>query len=378
MARILALKAHFLHCDCAYYLPTYGLVSDIAFKRFPELLERKGWAYKLNRGSAVLSFPNAGEIIFRTMEKPERIVGYEVAHSICDELDTLPIDKARAVWERVISRNRQKTGSATVPNSVAVATTPEGFRFVYEMWVKNPKQGYSLFRAKTSDNAANLPDGYIDNLIATYPENRLSAYLDGEFVNLTSGSVYPMFDRIKNASKESIKQDDILHIGMDFNVGNMAASVHVLRDDKPHAVDEIVGQLDTPTIIKSIKRRWPAHRVFIYPDASGGNRKSQDASQSDLHLLRQAGFHVLSNPSNPAVRDRVLSVCKLLEAGDYRINLDKCPSLVDSLEKQAYDKNGSPDKSSGLDHIIDAAGYFIAHRYPIRAGKAAHQKLLGF
>ena len=105
----MALKAHFKDCDIAYYLPTYPLVEDIALRRFPELCERKGWAYKVRGGhSPYIEFPGAGRIVFRTMERPERIVGYEVAHSILDELDTLPIDKAREVWNKVIARNRQK------------------------------------------------------------------------------------------------------------------------------------------------------------------------------------------------------------------------------------------------------------------------------
>ena len=49
----------------------------------------------------------------------------------------------------------------------------------------------------------------------------------------------------------------------------------------------------------------------------------------------------------------------------YRVHLQHCPELVESLEKQSFDKNGEPDKASGLDHIVDAAGYFIAYRYPI-------------
>ncbi|HNG04542.1 MAG TPA: terminase family protein, partial [Nitrospira sp.] len=158
IARAMALKAHFRQQDVAYYLPTYPLVEDIAYRRFPDLCERKGFAYKLNKSSAYIEFPNAGRIVFRTMERPERIVGYEVAHSVLDELDTLPIDKARDVWNRVIARNRQKMPGG-FPNTVAVATTPEGYRLVYEMWEKNPAPGYVLFRAKTMDNAANLPDG---------------------------------------------------------------------------------------------------------------------------------------------------------------------------------------------------------------------------
>ena len=69
IARAMALKAHFKDCDIAYYLPTYPLVEDIALRRFPDLCERKGWAYKVNKQSSYIEFPNAGRIIFRTMER---------------------------------------------------------------------------------------------------------------------------------------------------------------------------------------------------------------------------------------------------------------------------------------------------------------------
>lgn len=379
IARAMALKVMCRKEDVAYYLPTYPLVEDIAYRRFPELCERKGWAYKLNRASSFIEFPNAGRIVFRTMERPERIVGYEVAHSICDELDTLPTEKARDVWNKVIARNRQKCGMA---NTVAVATTPEGFRFVYDLWVKNAKPGYVLFRAKTMENAANLPPGYIENLQNTYPSNLLSAYLDGEFVNLTAGSVYFEFDRRLNASSESIRDGETLHVGMDFNVGKMAASVNVLRDDNPHAVMEHTDVLDTPAMAALLKARYKdkGHKIMVYPDASGNSRKSNNASESDLSILRQAGFTVCVNSTNPAVKDRVLSVNAMIHnkgVRRYRVNPDTCPHLVEGFEKQAYDKNGEPDKTSGLDHIIDAAGYFITYRYPVIKRTVGTIKVIG-
>ncbi len=363
----MALKTHFKQCDIAYYLPTYPLVEDIAFRRFPDLCERKGWAYRLNKASSFIEFPNAGRIVFRTMERPERIVGYEVAHSILDELDTLQTEKAREVWNKVIARNRQKMPGG-FPNTVAVATTPEGFRFVWERWVKNNAPGYELFRAKTMDNAANLPDGYIENLRNSYPTALLAAYLEGEFVNLTAGSVYAEFDRALNASSETVQSGETLHIGMDFNVTRMASVVHVLRGADPHAVDELVDVFDTPAMIALIKDKYRGHSVMVYPDASGGSRRSVMASESDLSLLKAAGFRVCVNSVNPAVKDRVLSVNAMLNKDGkrrYKVNPQTCPHLVESLEKQAYDKNGEPDKTAGFDHVIDATGYFISYKFPI-------------
>lgn len=362
--RAVALKSQCVGQNVGYYLPTYGLVNDIAFPRFSEVLDSFGVSFRMVKSpDPYIEVPDwKGRFIFRTMDNPARIIGYEVAHSVCDELDTLTADKARDAWNKIIARNRQKCG---MPNTVAVATTPEGFRFVYDRWQKNPTPDYVLYRARTEDNAAHLPDGYINSLRETYPSNLLAAYLEGEFVNLAAGSVYPEFDRAAHASAEVVQPSEALHIGMDFNVTQGAAAVIVLRGDDPHAVHEYTGVFDTPAMVALIKRDWPGHPVMVYPDASGKNRKSQNASESDIALLKQAGFRVRANPSNPAVKDRVLSVNAMLHSKRLRVNPQHCPALVEALEQQPYNKHGEPDKSGGHDHILDALGYAIAYRYPI-------------
>ena len=365
--RAMVRKLKYPGQNVAYYLPTYDLVRNIGFPRFQEVMEQFGVEGRLNRSNAVIDIEGAGSIIFRTMDTPERIVGYEVADSLVDELDTLKTEQARAVWNKIISRNRQKKPDGSL-NTVAVATTPEGFRFVYERWQKSPAPGYRIIKATTYSNARNLPEGYIDSLKASYPSALLAAYLEGEFVNLTAGSVYPEYDRNLNASDVTIKAGEALHVGLDFNVTKMAAVVHVLRDGEPHAVTEYTDVFDTPAMIALLKSRHAGHSIMVYPDASGGSRKANNASVTDLSLLRSAGFTVCVNSQNPAVKDRILSVNALIHKDGqrrYRVNVDTCPHLVESLEKQAYDKYGEPDKAGGLDHVIDAAGYFIAYKFPL-------------
>lgn len=359
-------------------MPTYDLVSRMAMPRFEETLESIGTSFKINKNDSLIDIWNCGSIILRTMDNPARIVAYEVADSICDELDTLPTDKAREVWNKVIARNRQKKPDGAL-NTVGVATTPEGFRFVYERWKKNPAPGYRLIKASTMSNAANLPDGYIDSLRSSYPANLLAAYLDGEFVNLTSGSIYAEFDRALNGCDSTIMTSEPLYIGMDFNVGQMAAAVFVLRGGEPNAVDELTGILDTPAMIATIKARYQGHAIFVYPDASGGGRRSNNASESDIALLRAARFTVLAPSANPPVKNRILAMNQMIHSDGRRrlkVNTDACPMLTEALEKQAYDKNGEPDKSSGLDHINDACGYFVHYKFPV-AGRSMQRVVLG-
>jgi phage terminase large subunit len=362
--RSLVKKFAYPKQDVAYYLPTYDLVTRTGYPRFGEILDALKVRHVVNKNDAVINIRGMGAVIFRTMDNPARIVSYEVADSLVDELDTLVTAKAADVWNKVISRNRQKKPDGSL-NTVGVATTPEGFRFVYERWKKNPVQGYRLIKATTQSNAKNLPAGYIESLSATYPSQLLAAYLDGEFVNLTAGSVYPDFDRKLNASAETIKDNEPLHIGLDFNVTKMAAVVFVLRDGKPHAVKEYTKVFDTPAMCELLKSRHKGHAVIIYPDASGGSRKSSNASVTDLQILRASGFTVCVPSTNPAVKDRVLTMNNQIRTRDFRVNPDACPELVESLEKQAYDKNGEPDKAAGLDHLLDAAGYFISYKFPV-------------
>lgn len=369
IARAIRLKFQYPKNNLAYYMPTYDLVRQTAFPRFEEAFDNLKVRVKPNRGDNWISVAgdNGGKVIFRTMDQPARIVSFEVADSLVDELDTLKPEDASNVWNKIISRNRQKKADGSL-NTVGVATTPEGFRFVYDRWQKNRVEGYRLIRAPTRSNARNLPKGYIRSLENTYPAAQLLAYLEGEFVNLTAGSVYPEFDRKKNSTSEAIQGEEPLHIGMDFNVGKMAAAIHVLRNDEPRAVEERVNVLDTPAMAALLKRDFPKNPILVYPDASGKARKSNDASVSDLKILQEAGFRVCSNLSNPAVKDRVLAFnASIHKAGKrtYLVNTDKCPILVESLEKQPYDKYGEPDKAGGFDHIIDAAGYFVCYRWPI-------------
>ena len=70
--RALACKLRHPRLSVAYYLPTYDLVRTIGFPRFAEVLENIGLPYKLNRTDATLDVLGAGQILFRTMDTPER------------------------------------------------------------------------------------------------------------------------------------------------------------------------------------------------------------------------------------------------------------------------------------------------------------------
>ena len=359
--------AHSATALIGLYAPTYDLVRLITGPRICAKLQEQGIPHKWNKQENIVytSWPRFGDFVMRTMDNPERIVGYETYRAHVDELDTLKIENARKAWNQIIARNRQRPEGIKRPfNRVSAYTTPEGFRFVYERWAKEITQGYEYFQAPTYSNPF-LPDDYVDNLRNSYPAELIDAYIEGRFVNLTSGSVYRSYGREANRSSETLKQGEPIKMGMDFNVGNMAACVFVLRENDWHCVDELKGGADTPSMIETIKTRYEGRSVTIYPDASGQNTSSKGASLSDIGLLRKAGFKIRAKDSNPRVKDRVLSVNMGFQNRKVWVNPDTCPETARCLEQQAYDKNGEPDKSGGFDHQNDATGYPIVFEMPV-------------
>jgi hypothetical protein len=354
-----------------YFGISYPSMRDIFYPTFEEAASLLGFTCIIREGNKeVHVYRNGfyyGTVICRSMDNPNSIVGFKISRALVDEIDILAKDKANKAWNKIVARLRLKIPG--VENGIGVTTTPEGFLFVHEKFKKDPTQSYSMVQASTYENQEYLPDDYISSLKETYPSNLIEAYINGEFVNLTSGTIYTAFDRQLNTTPRKWDGKEPLYIGMDFNVGQMSAIVHIKEDGKPRAVDEIVNAHDTPDIINIIKNRYQNCTIRVYPDASGGSRKSVDASKTDIALLQQAGFSVIANSKNPFVKDRILamnrSFCDNNDNRDYLVNVSMCPSYADCLEQQVWGANGEPDKTQKKDHANDAGGYFIAYEYPV-------------
>ncbi len=364
IARAFADKFDEPGSNIALYEPTYDLARLNTVPRMLDYLSAMPLNWNYDKQANIISIEGYGKFIVRTLENPARIVGYEVWRSHVEELDTLKQTQAEDVWNKIIARNRQVMESGAA-NRISVYTTPEGFRFCYDRWVRKGGGDYQIVRAPTWSNP-HVTEEYIQSLRDSYPEHLLKAYLEGHFVNLTSGTVFVSFDREQNNSTETIQPKEPLYIGCDFNVSRQCAVVHVYRGGEPHAVEELVDMYDTPSTIETIKQHYPEHVITIYPDATGDARKSVNASQSDIALLRQAGFRVRAHKKNPNVKDRINAANLAFEKGNYFVNVKQCPHYVEALEQLTYDKNGMPDKESGLDHITDAGTYFVEYEMPIQ------------
>lgn len=356
--------------DTLIAFPTYDLCRLRGISGLEEILERAGIPYITNKAEYSVSVGQFGRVLFRSYDRPERIVAFQVAHSLCDEIDTLPKEKAEVVWRKIAERTRQKSYRK---NSIACATTPDqGFNgFVYKKWGKNPADGYALIKAPTASNPF-LPEGYIEQIKSNYDPMLAEMYLEGEFVNLTASKVYHFFDRVKHHTTRQLEQGDrLIHVSVDFNIGGCCSVVWVIDDNVPTAVDEFISH-DTYDFVNNLAQ-YDGRKIVVYPDATG-KRGTTNATQSDIGIIENAGYYVDAPNANPPVRDRVNAFNALLSHGKLLVNTNKCQNLTHALESQGYDDKGYPEKFSdhpAIDDWTDNAGYFIHRKWPINKPAAS-------
>lgn len=352
--------------NIGYYMPSYDLLKLRAMPGVEEDLEMLGLPHTVNKTDYSIVVAGYGKIIFRSYDRPERIVAYETADSIVDELDTLPKEKAALVWRKITERNRQKKANKQ-PNTIACVTTPDqGYSgFIYQKWYKQKQEGYHVIKAPTYSNPY-LPDGYIEQIRANYDPLLADMYIEGEIVNLSDKKVYHFFDRTKNHTDRVRELHDGLHITIDFNVGGCCSNVYVMDGNTPKAVDEFVSH-DTYDFVNNLTK-YKDHKIIVYPDASGGANKT-NAVASDLEIIKNAGHYVDAPKANPFVRDRVNCVNAKISHGELLVNTLLCPELTTSLEQQGYNDKGEPEKFKehpAIDDWTDATGYFIHRKFPIK------------
>ena len=356
--------------------PTGPLLRDIWQTDFDQFLEHYEIPYSF-RASPLPEYvvhlkEGDCKLLCRSFENWSRIIGLNLAFCLADEIDVVSPSICDKAFPKILGRLR-----AGNVRQFCAASTPEGFRWLYNTFATDEakqRTDRQLIKMRTQYNP-HLPSDFIERMQANYDPSMLQAYLNGEFINLTTGQVYSRFTREQNVT--NIKPDiglEPLRIGIDFNIQNTNAVIGIVQDQKLLIFDEISAAYDTDSLAQTIKSRYPMNKIYVYPDASGGNR-STNASQTDIEILSGYGFSNQSPRSNPPVRDRVASVQALLcnGKGESRLQIHACcRKLIESMELQSYNDKGEPDKESGYDHMADCVGYLIWREFnPLfaRSGK---------
>jgi len=250
-------------------------------------------------------------------------------------------------------------------------TTPFGYNYAYDMY--NFQQTYSdewcSFKYTYKDSPY-ISAAHIEKLQKRIDPIQFAREYLADFA-ASGNRVFYTFDRKKHVVDtkfEPAEREPIL-LGIDFNVGIMATSCWLLRRhdgvEKLFGFDYFQGDRDTYELVTSIKDRFPSNPIHVYPDATGGSRKSSAGNSiTDIAILRNAGFNVIVESSNPSIKDSVNSSNSALWRDEIIIS-NNCLPLIDSFDKLEWAGNGNQFIKNGHDHFADGFRYLISREKPV-------------
>lgn len=173
-----ALQLGFLNAPCVglFLQPNYTIIRDTGIESFKTILTELQIPFKLHTTNNVLRVADTFDILLRSGEESDKIVGTNAGWGIIDE----PGKQSEEVGKNVLARLRDPRAKL---QQLVLTGTPEGFNWFYE-WSNLPD--CFVVRAKTTDNPYLKPE-YITDLSRRFSAEEVAAYINGEFVRFEGG-----------------------------------------------------------------------------------------------------------------------------------------------------------------------------------------------
>lgn len=318
-------------------------------------LESAGISYSHNKLEHIVTIGTV-QFIYIGIASPEQIYAYNFSGFICDELDELPQDKAIDAFTAIQERTRVILPDGRNPFSIFM-TTAQGLRGTYRIISDLRDRGTSFIKIRglTKDNTT-LSSDYVSRLYDLYTDNERLAFLEGQFVDLYSGRVYPEYREDINMAPDVVVEDlEDIFIGQDINSGFSKGAAFVIRDNSLVFIKEYSFEAigNAPSRIRA---DFPFNNIYWYPDSS-----AREILTGYLKEIKSLGIHLRMGSINPSITERIFIVNKLFRLGRLKVS-KSTKQWPMALKTRQFNKLGDPEKGQGAtapDHICDAAEYAI-------------------
>ena len=288
-----------------------------------------------------------------------------------DELDELDTQTAMAVVKSINDRCRQQIEGFRTP-FMCYTTSSQGLKGTYQtiMHFKKSGIGYVKLRARTRDNIF-LPKDYVENMYSIYNEKEVACLLEGEFVSIDSGLVFPDYhpdvNKLEGDLYEYVRDTVIgvdsrdrpmyhtVYIGQDFNgFGNNAVAFAVIN-----GTIVAIKDYEFPDIRRApevFRYDFPHNKIVWIPDMTYKEHFGEFKKE-----LKVFNITIAYRSCNPLVGDRNFACNKLFVAERLFI----CPMCKDTettlMTWQKDPKTGLPTKGGkgAPDHKGDCIGYVV-------------------
>ena len=341
--------------------PSYKIAKRTIIPTIEELLEGRRIRYRFNKSDHEFKIAKGGTIWIGSGDEPKSLKGPNLCGAGIDE----PFIQAKEVFDQMLARVRCPKARV---RKILLTGTPEDLNWGYDICEGDDKGKYDLemIQASSKCNKA-LPDDYVLTLENAYDDLMADAYVDGKFVNMSTGRIYYGFKRDRNVKRIPFPVGAESMLGQDFNVDPMAGCLFWIKGNHMHIYKEMeYMNSNTEEAIQNAQahaEKAGGKLTICYPDPSGKSRKtSAPAGQTDFTIIKAAGVRVKARTQAPRIRDRRNAFNKKLSDGTLTID-PECKRIIKYLEQLSHEKL---NKQENMTHLTDAAGYPVEYRFPIR------------
>ena len=346
---------------CWYIAPTWRMAKQTVWEQLKARLIELRWVQKINESDLTIYLINNSTISLRSADNADSLRGVGLDFVVLDEF----ADMDPVVWQAVLRPTlSDRNGSALFIG------TPKGTanwaKDIYDMAKTNPQ--WKSFSYTTLDGGR-VSAEEIDAARADLDARQFKQEYEASFENFSSRIFYAFSEEnIKTYNGTGHRE---LHVGQDFNVSPMTATVGVRDGEDFYIIDEIViNNSNTDEMVAEINSRYSGSKITVYPDPAARQRKTSAGGRTDLTILQNAGFTVHCPNAHRPVKDDINAVNARLcnTKGVRRLFVDpKCKYTIQGFERWTYKEGTSvPDKDTGYDHIMDAMRYCIGYLWPLR------------
>lgn len=315
--------------------------------------------YSYDKAHNIITIGNV-ELLLIPDEDESSIYGFSCCCAYVDELDELDTQTAMAVVKSINDRCRQQIEGFRTP-FMAYTTSSQGLKGTYQtiMHFKKSGIGYVKIRARTRDNTF-LPKDYVENMYSIYNEKEVDCLLEGKFVSIDSGLVFPDYhpdvNKLDYDLYEYARDNNYdIYIGQDFNgFGNNAVAFAVINGSPV-----MIKDYEFPDIRRApevFRYDFPNNKIVWIPDMT--YKEHFGEFKKELRIFR---ITIAYRSCNPLVGDRNFACNKLFVAERLFI----CPMCKDTettlMTWQKDPKTGLPSKGGkgAPDHKGDCIGYVV-------------------
>ena len=346
---------------CLYIATTYRQAKNVVWNDLIQMLTERNWVKKINQSDLEITLVNGSIIALRSSDNKEALRGTKWNFIVFDEFASMDPETFQSVL--------RPTLSDTEGHALFIGT-PYGRNHFWDMYNNARVLADWSSHSYSTIQGGNVAPEEIEAAKRDLPERTFNQEYNATFEDAAGVIAYAFTqDNVKPAPQ--LSTSNALHIGMDFNTDYFSACVMLQNKDTLHVIDEILlMNASTGDMCKEIQQRYGRRMIFVYPDASGNQRKTSANGMTDHLILHNAGFKVRTPKMNPPVKDAIAAVNGRLcsTSGDVKLYIDPgCKHTLASLNKFTY-KEGSrvPDKSSGYDHMFDALKYAVWQLFPLQ------------